>query len=68
MKGVCEGPKDGKYGSCLFIPNKTKIVLQKAEHYDLNEVSKIISLPKLYAKIFGSSPYLKLGDELGGFL
>lgn len=34
------------------MPNKSKLILQKADHYDLNEITKIIKLPTIYSKIY----------------
>lgn len=43
-------------------------MLQKAEHYDLNEITKIISLPKLYKEILTQPPYSKLYQTIANLI
>lgn len=62
IKGIQNGKN--RYGYCLFVPNKTKLTIQKGEHYEMNELIKVIKLPKFHNLMFAMAPYKKLEKEI----
>lgn len=60
IRAFAESEEEIRYGHCVFVPNRGKLVVQQAEHYKMNEIVKVIRLSKLYERVFGMKDYLGL--------